>query len=138
MLLWPEAIKILNSNGFQEVPEAHLAKKIIMLFRQTDAKQLLDFYQSSDPFTRGRLIIAAGNIAGGITIRDLFVNGLDDKRFCEPELPELSGFPLRICDVAYNQLVLRYKIPGVLRTIVVFHSIQTRDYHIAKLRQLFR
>ena len=49
---------------------------------------------------------------------------------------ETVGEPLRICDVAYNQLVLRYNVKGVLRVIGTIHKIDVRNYHIEKLKAL--
>ena len=41
---------------------------------------------------------------------------------------------MRICDVAYNQLVLRYRIKNVLRTIGPIYRPENRDYHISVLK----
>ena len=45
--------------------------------------------------------------------------------------------PLRVCDVAYNLIVLHYGIQNVLRTIGTVHRIEVRDYHIDKLKGIF-
>ncbi len=75
-------------------------------------------------------------MAGGDVIRLLLIEALDDDTSCEDRLPETVGEPLRICDVAYNQLVLRYNIKGVLRTIGTVHNLEAREYHIQKLMDL--
>lgn len=41
---------------------------------------------------------------------------------------------MRICDLAYNQLVLRYRLKNVLRTIGPVHRIETQDSHIEILK----
>ena len=60
-----------------------------------------------------------------------------DKSVCEEKLPESVGDPLRVCDVAYNQIVLHFEIQNVLRTIGTVHRIEVRDYHIDKLKAIF-
>jgi len=95
---------------------------------------LVSLYERGDAVTKGNIIQAAGNMAGGGEIRKLMIRALDDTSAYEEENPDSPGEPLRICDVAYNQLVLRYTITNVLRTISPLHSIATRDYHIAILK----
>jgi len=115
--------------------DTFVAKNILVVFPDQAAEQLSPAYEGSDPYRRGSLILAAGMIAGP-AVRDLLIDALDDNRTCEPASDELGGDPLRICDVAYNQLVLRYDIPDVIRTIGVSSSAKTRDAHIEKLRGL--
>ena len=50
--------------------------------------------------------------------------------------PESTGEPLRICDVAYNQIVIRYKIKNVPRVIGSIHAIDMRDHHIQILKDM--
>jgi hypothetical protein len=56
---------------------------------------------------------------------------------CEETLPESLGDPLRLCDVAYNQIVLHFEIQNALRTIGTVHKIEIRDYHIDKVKGIF-
>jgi hypothetical protein len=112
-----------------------VAKKIFEVFPEESTRILLDLYELSDAVTKGNIIRASGNIADNSkAIRNLLIKALDDKTFCDEENPETLGEPLRICDVAYNLLVLRYKIRNVLRTIGPVFSIQVRDYHIEILK----
>jgi hypothetical protein len=97
---------------------------------------LLELYANSPPLIKGNVIRVLGEMAGSVEIKTALINALDDTSVCGREDPEESGIPLRICDVAYNQLVLRYKIKGVLRTIGTVHTIEQRDYHINLLREL--
>jgi hypothetical protein len=113
-----------------------VGKNILKIFPEVAADMLPETYYAGTSYARGNLIRAVGTIAGGENVRDLLIDVLYDQDFCEPELPEMVGLPMRVCDVAYNQLVLRYKIPNVLRTIGVSHSISARDYHIDQLKQI--
>jgi hypothetical protein len=75
-------------------------------------------------------------MAGGQSIRELLIDALDDEAFCEDTDPESIGKPLRICDVAYNQLVIRYKIKKVQRVIGSIHAIDMRNQHIRILKDI--
>jgi len=113
-----------------------VGKNILKIFPEAAADILPDAFYAGTPYARGNLVRAAGTIAGGENVRGLLIDALYDQDFCEPELPEMAGLPMRVCDVAYNQLVLRYKIPDVLRTIGVSHSIGARNRHIDRLKQI--
>jgi hypothetical protein len=116
--------------------EENIVRNIFKMFPEEAAEQIQYVFYSSEAHVRGNMIRTAGTSAGGIKIRDILEDSLDDKAFCEPEVEEVDGLPLRVCDVAYNQLVLRYRIPNVLRTIGTSHSVVTRDYHIDRLKEV--
>ncbi len=113
----------------------HVARKVLEVFPDKSITLLVELYEYGNAVTRGNVIMASGKIDGGKPIRDLLINALDDKTFFEEE-SEMDGELLRICDVAYNQVVLRYKIKNVLRTIGYSHTIEVRDYHINILRSM--
>ncbi|MFZ0612170.1 MAG: hypothetical protein WAM73_08045, partial [Desulfobacterales bacterium] len=113
-----------------------VGRNILEIFPEVTAEMLPEAFYDGTAFARGNLIRVAGMIAGGETVRALLIDALNDVDFCEPELPEMAGLPMRVCDVAYNQLVLRYEIPDVLRTIGISHGISARDYHIDQLKQI--
>lgn len=112
----------------------YVAKTILQVFPKLSASSMVQAYPHSNAVTKGNIIRSAGNIAGGEAIRNLLIQALEDKTFCEEISPEGFGDPLRICDVAYNQLILRYKIRNTLRTIGTGHSIETRDDHVQLLK----
>jgi hypothetical protein len=95
---------------------------------------LVELYGRSDGITRGNIVQAASRIGGGEVIGKLLAGALADQSVCED--PELitGGSALRVCDAAYNQLVLRHKVKGVLRTISSVYPIPVRDYHIGVLK----
>jgi hypothetical protein len=117
--------------------DLYIAKNIFEVFPEQSVDELLRLYGNSDPSTKGNIIYAVGKMAGGQAIRNLLIEALDDRTYYDDEetYPEgLSGPPLRICDLAYNQLVLRYRIRNVLRAIGHAYRIDVRDYHINVLK----
>lgn len=119
------------------VRDFNIAKKIFEVFPDESTPLLTNLYRESDSFARGNIIRAAGGVAGGESIKKLLIEALGDKSFAEDETPDMVGEPLRVCDEAYNQLVLRYRVTNVLRTITQAHDIATRDHHIDILKQRF-
>lgn len=110
------------------------AKSILEAFPDESVPALRALYRRGDALTRGNIVRSSGGIPGGDAVRDLLVGALEDKSFCEETSPESVGEPLRVCDVAYNQLVLRYRVKGMLRTIGPAHRVEIRDYHIGILK----
>lgn len=118
-------------NGPQNL---YIARKVLQLFPDEAVDRLLDLYSSGGPKVKRNVIYVMGEMAGGDVVKALLFRALDDTAFCEEALPETVGEPLRICDVAYNQLVIRYRVQGVLRTIGTVHKIGVRDHHILQLK----
>jgi hypothetical protein len=130
-------IEIDDGQRVTHVGEFNVAKKIFHVFPDEATPILVNLYSRSDEITRGNIIRASGGVAGGPPIKNMLVKALDDKSFAEDEeTPDLMGEPLRVCDLAYNQIVFRYGISNVLRTISSAHKIETRDYHINILKNL--
>jgi len=128
-------IRIVDGQVISRVDDFYVAKKVFEVYPDESTTVLLDTYEQSDSTTKGNIIRASDKIADdNKEIRKLLIEALDDKTLCEEETPETAGEIMRICDVAYNQLVLRYKVKKVLRTIGPVFSIQVRDYHIEILK----
>jgi hypothetical protein len=132
------ALGYVRSEMTQKGPEGpqnlYVARKVLQVFPDDAVDSLLDLYSSGGPKVRRNVIYVMGEMAGGDVVKALLLRALDDTAFCEEALPETVGEPLRICDVAYNQLVIRYKVQDVLRTIGTGHSMEVRDHHIAVLK----
>jgi len=126
--------EIINGRRVHRAKDIFLARKIAEVFPDESAPVLLDLYGKGDATTKGNVVRVSGRIEGKIA-RNLLIKALDDKTFAGPEDPEVDGPPMRICDLAYNQLVLRYRIKNVLRTIGPGDRIENRDYHINNLRR---
>jgi hypothetical protein len=127
-------VKEFDSGGKgHRARDLYVAKKIVEVFPDESAPALLNLYESGDATTKGNIIRASGKLAGEAA-RHLLIRALSDKTFCDPADPEVDGPPMRICDLAYNQLVLRYRIKNVLRTIGPIDRIETRDLHITNLK----
>lgn len=113
----------------------YVAKKILNYFADISADKLTGLYLNKDPFMRGKIVRAAGELSDIAFVRNMLIKALDDKAIAEPDSPQTVGSPLRVCDMAYNQLVLNLDVEGVLRTIGTGLPIEDRDYHIGILKQ---
>lgn len=127
-------VEIIEGKPVSRGVDFYVAKKILQVFPDEALDSLLKLYSNSNNVTRGNIVRILGKLAGGEVVRNVLIEALDDKSFCEEEYPEMIGEPLRICDIAYNQLVLRYKIKNVLRTIGSAYRIEVREHHIDMLK----
>ena len=125
--------EFINGRKVHRARDIYLVRKIAEVFPDESAPILLDLYGSGDATTKGNVIRVSGRLAGE-TARNLLISALDEKTYSDTEDPEVDGPPMRICDLAYNQLVLRYRIRNVLRTIGPGDRIENRDYHINNLK----
>jgi hypothetical protein len=130
-------IEVVEGRRVTRVRDFNIAKKIFEVFPDEATPVIVKLYNSSNDIARGNIIRASGEVAGGPPIKDMLIKALDDKSFAEEVTPELLGEPLRICDIAYNQIVLRYGVRNVLRTISSSHRVETRDYQIQVLKNKF-
>jgi hypothetical protein len=122
---------IEDNNGISEMKTA---KSIIMQYPDIAIPRILSLYPQDDIEINANIITAAGVLAGNKEIKTMLTQALLDTDLTTDDNPELVGQPLRICDIAYNQLVLNLKIKDVLRTIGTGMPIETRDYHISVLK----
>jgi hypothetical protein len=111
-----------------------VARRILAAFPDESVPRLLELYARGDAATKGLLIQAAGKVSGGDRVTSFLRAALDNQSVCEEEGADALGEPLRVCDLAYNQLVLRSGVKRVLRTISPTHSLAVRDYHISLLQ----
>jgi hypothetical protein len=111
----------------------NLAKKICQAFPEDAIDDLLRLYRSGGPVTRGNVLRVIGTMEGDSSITNFMVEALNDRSLCEELSDEVLGSPLRVCDIAYNQLAFRYEI---FNAPLIGNSIneETRDYYIAELR----
>jgi hypothetical protein len=123
-----------NNEG---VDNLYLAKRIFQIFPDASLNRLIDLYMNTGPEIRANVIYIVGDMDGGKAIDALLIEALYDTSVCREATGESLGEPLRICDMAYNQLVIRYSMKNVLRTIGTGHSINVRDYHIGELQNRF-
>ena len=128
--------KIMNGKLLIGADDFYLAKKIFEVFPDESVNQLVSLYKKGDVVTKANVIRSLSKIAGGEPIKRLLITALNDKTPTRDDNPEMEGIPLRICDIAYNQLVLRYEIKNVLRTIGSVHKPEDRQYHIDILKNM--
>ncbi len=114
-----------------------LSKRIFETFPEEAAPVLRALYNSGDDVTRGNTIRAAGQVAGGPEVKHLLIEALDDVSTYEEMAPDDMGEPMRVCDMAYNQLVLRYAIKSMHRTIGPGNSPEVRDELRGMLKTMF-
>lgn len=135
------ALGYVRSTELQNSPtgtqDLYIAKQTLQTFPDQSLESLLDLYSSGGPKVRRNVIQVLGQMTGGQSIQDLLINALEDESFCEDRQPESVGDPLRVCDVAYNQLVIRYKIKNVPRVLGSIHSIDMRNHYIRILKDMF-
>lgn len=115
----------------------HVAKKILQKFPEESAGLLLNRYKNGDPEIRGNVVRVIAGMPQSEFTQTLLRKALEDHSFCEEDSPEIVGEPLRVCDVAYNEIVAHYSIRNVLRTIGTGHRVEVRDYHIEQLKTRF-
>ena len=130
-------LPVMETGGGRLQSRVHdfvLAKRVLEAFPEDSVSRLVELYSRSDAATRGNIVRASGKIPGDDPVRDFLILALDDKSPCEEEGLDALGEPLRVCDVAYNQLVLRYNVKHVLRTLGPMHRIEVREYHIGVLK----
>ena len=113
--------------------EFYICKIIFQIFPKNSMKKIEDRYNTGTPILKRNITEVIGMVVGEKSKKILFesLNNTDG-----PDEEELEdGWPLRICDVAYNQLVLRYKIENVLRVIGPTLRVESRDNSINILKQ---
>lgn len=128
-------IQIADKKFVNRSDDFRIAKKIFQQFPDEAVKKLEEEYKKADPGLKGNIIQVLGGLSDEGKVKPILMKALNNDSFCEEEHPEMEGIPLRVCDAAYNQLVLRYRIKDVLRTISTIHRIDTRDYHISILKE---
>jgi len=125
-----------SGQGVRRARDLYVARKLVEAFPDEATPVLLDLYGKGDATTRGNVVRVSGMLSGEAA-RDLLLKALYDKTFCDSADPEVEGPPMRVCDLAYNQLVLRYRIRNVLRTIGPIDRIEVRDLQIDNLKWRF-
>jgi len=126
--------ELVNDEVVSRTLDFYVAKKTLQAFPDDSIPKLLELYDSNNVIAKSNIIRAVGPMVSNQTVRNLLAGALDDKTTPDEKVDEQIGEPLRICDIAYNQLVLNLKIKDVLRVIGTGHNIEVREYHIAILK----
>jgi hypothetical protein len=116
--------------------EVYVAKKVLEAFPEVSTGRLVEAYAAADPEVRGNLLRAIGRLADQKPIHDLLLTALDDTTPAEPEEIQELGLPMRLCDLAYNQLMLEHRFRGIPRTLGSSHSLTARDLSIQEMKLL--
>ncbi len=115
-----------------------VAKHVLKAFEEESIPSLLSLYANGDGVTRGNVIQVAGAMGHDEEIRPLLLRALDDVTPWDEQTTEPPDQPMRVCDIAYNQIVLRYNVKDVLRTTGKSYTIEERDTHIQELKEVLR
>jgi hypothetical protein len=129
--------EINNGDLIYRTEDHYVANNILKVFPHASINKLVELYEYGDSITRGNIVKALGQMAGDQP-RKMLMDALYDKTVFDEDDSEMDGEPLRICDLAYNQLVLRYNIKDVLRNIGYYLTIEKRDYHIDNLQDILK
>jgi hypothetical protein len=116
----------------------YVAKAVMRVFALESENKLFIAYRNGSAETRAHLLYAMGMMASK-KAKNQLIEALDDKAVYEETYPEMEGEPMRVCDMAYNQLRLRYaeELVDLPRTIANLHRIELRDSYIHEMRIRF-
>ncbi|NLF15949.1 MAG: hypothetical protein GX595_01645, partial [Lentisphaerae bacterium] len=110
-----------------------VARAALAAFPEAAVPRLIECYETSDAVTQGLVLQALGAIPDSGTVDEVLLAALEDRQPCARAGGEEFGEPMRLCDVAYNQIVLRHGIRGVQRVLGASHRTAVRDEQIAAL-----
>lgn len=118
--------------------EQYVAKAVMRVFALEAENKLFIAYRNGSAETRAHLLYAMGMMASK-KAKNQLIEALDDKAVYEETYPEMEGKPLRVCDMAYNQLRLRYadELIDLPRNIANLHRIELRDSYIHEMKIRF-
>jgi hypothetical protein len=127
-------VALINGKKTVRTDEFRVAKMIFQQFPAESLSALEKEFTGAGPVLKSNILMVLPVFGNGRSTDDMLIKALDDTRDCEEVYPGDEGIPLRVCDIAYNELVLLWQAKDVLRTIGVIHRIEMRDYHIGILK----
>ena len=116
--------------------DLHATKTISRVFAEDAEIMLQNEYKKGTAQTKANILLVLGQLTGN-RARYMLIDALNDQTVCEDTYPEIGGEPLRICDMAYNQLRLRYaeELVDMPRTIGNSDRIEKRDFYIDDMKR---
>ena len=139
------AVDQLKNNPYSVIDERvvfnddmQVAKTVIRAFSSEAEIVLLNEYKEANLQTKASILLVSGQLPGR-GARLLLITALNDQSAYENPFKGMEGEPLRICDMAYNQLRLRYaeELNDMPRTIGNPDRIEKRDYYIDEMKNRF-
>ena len=115
--------------------DLYVAKIVSKVF-SADAEVLIsNEYKKSTAQTKANMLMVLGQMSGN-RARAILTEALNDQSAYEEDYAGMEGIPLRICDMAYNQLRLRYadELVDLPRTIGNPDRIEKRDFYVADMK----
>jgi hypothetical protein len=137
-LLGNHAFAMAGAQIVDSTRSFYVARKILQVFPSESWQSLMARYKNTDPVMKGNIVLLSGKIAAGPAVTKFLMDALSDKNVYGERNALTEGEPMRICDLAYNQLVLRFNVPSVLRCIGTVHAIEDRDSHIDTLKWMLK
>ena len=127
-----EGEKVVFNNDLQ------VAKTVARVFPSHAEVSLLNEYKEGNAQTKANILLVLGSIPGN-RATSLLVKSLNDQSVYEEPFPGMEGEPLRICDMAYNQLRLRYaeELTDMPRMIGNPDRVEKRDFYIDEMKGRF-
>lgn len=120
--------KVINASPF------NMAADIAAAFPDDSLPILLNDYKTGDGATKSNILRAIARAGDDASINDLLTKALDDKTFVSQPSSEIPEPPMRVCDVAYNELLFRYQINSELAPVGLIHTLAKRDERIQRLK----
>lgn len=111
--------------------DARVAREILARM-PVEAQAAVASRTTGSPYQEARLLEATGRFRTPAAL-DRLVRGLSDRREADTGVTADGGWPLRVCDVAYNTLVLRLRLSDFRSPLGIAHSHAQRDRWIERL-----
>ena len=127
-------IQVVDGKRINRFADLRVAKNIFLQFQDEAIIVLVKEFHKGAPVLRCNIIQMLGAMGQQKKAREILVSALNDTAMCEDELAEGEGISMRVCDEAYNQLILRKHTKGTLRSIGPVHKVEDRNYHIGILK----
>jgi hypothetical protein len=130
-------VEKIEGKVFSRSEDFQVARSVLQAFSDAALERLWELYDSTtDAITRGNIVLALSGMEDDPRMWELLLKALENKEVHGGHDPEAEGYPLRVCDLAYNQITAHYEVRDALRTIGNAHAIPVRDYHINRLKEM--
>jgi len=113
--------------------EVFMARRILKAIGEPALQRLLQLSGTDDPFFKRNMLYALSDFDRREAI-EILIAALDDRDQCKKVMPETFRRPLRVCDEAYNLLVLKLSPPDLRAPLGQAHTLNQRDERVAAFK----
>lgn len=124
---------VVSGRVIDRTREVFMARQVLKAMGEPALQRLLELSAAEDPFFKRNILYALSDFDRQEAI-DILVTALDDRSQCKKVTPETFRRPLRVCDEAYNLLVLKLSPPGLRAPLGQVHTLDQRDERVAAFR----